>query len=473
MSNQGKFNNFIKKINIDYTKKIVNNLDRLIEAFTIYYGADKRKHIEDAIKDTIFIWYIDNVLDEMHDDLINDSINLRANYTFKILKMLNIPVKNLKILGDFDNLYLKKEGVVLGNGQVVEATVSQVISIIKLLEFLFGNKKIFDFNYNQIPLYNYFNLDNKEKEKIRNILKEFLEEKEIEDKTKEVIKYMDSCKENAFLEKKYFDIEYFYRYKNENLKILPVILRILKLKRYWQLVGSYPAQFLESEKSIYYDFIMSYLKDALAFCLDNGDCSFIVFPIFSVSDKFLIHELNHRVKSNILGHDDSRLLTLSGISLSFGKNCYHKDEGIEEVINDLQARDITEIFHNLGETIFDSERDFGIKIHELYPLLYPLVEKFYQKYKNELKEVGLEGSLNKLFKFIDKNNFYKYASFIQKFYLALLEEKEVFCLSEENLEEALKYIDKLVKEEEKVNFEHFYDIVGYRKNIPLVRARKR
>ena len=125
MTKQGDLENFdkiIANINLEIAKKIDNNLDRLIEAFTIYYGIDKRKQIESAIKNTYFVWYIDKDLDVIHDLLMDSSIVSRTTITYEILKMLNIKINKLDIDCDFKNISSLGRKNILNNGKVYKET---------------------------------------------------------------------------------------------------------------------------------------------------------------------------------------------------------------------------------------------------------------------------------------------------------------------------------------------------------------
>lgn len=141
---------------------------------------------------------------------------------------------------------------------------------------------------------------------------------------------------------------------------------------------------------------------------ENSIIETINIPIFIVTDRVLIHEINHVVVRDnmfyIEENGDESLIRKDGLDVDTKYTIF------EEIINDLSARDITNIYHKLGGTIFDTK----FKVCNDYEKLFPIVEQFYYKYIDILKDVRISLNYNELFKYIDKNIYDKYVKFINK-----------------------------------------------------------
>lgn len=125
----------------------------------------------------------------------------------------------------------------------------------------------------------------------------------------------------------------------------------------------------------------------------------------------IIHEINHTIRESILANyidnnGEEYKITKGGIQIKYGE--YQNDVEIEEILNHRATLEIRDIFHKLGGCISTNP------VHNISPYeeLFPLIEKFYQKYKTLLKKVAITDNMNALFSKIDKEKYEKYKKII-------------------------------------------------------------
>lgn len=141
-----------------------------------------------------------------------------------------------------------------------------------------------------------------------------------------------------------------------------------------------------------------------------------VFVALFADTKNLIHELNHSITSEVLAleMDDNNLpatIVRNGIANIHASNHYKLGNGLEEIINDIIAEEITKIFYNLGGNL----PQYKIKYPEtIYSELFPVIDKFYNKYKDLLKIARITGNTNILFTKIDKCKFEEFQKMIDE-----------------------------------------------------------
>lgn len=112
----------------------------------------------------------------------------------------------------------------------------------------------------------------------------------------------------------------------------------------------------------------------------KGQNPIIVLPIYFVDDITIIHEVNH-----VLTTPKSK------------ENLFKISE-VEELLNELIAREVLEIFRNLGGKIIP----YNLKIDSIFDRKLVLMQEFYVKFKDLIKIcirnndiIGLEESLGK------------------------------------------------------------------------------
>ena len=145
---------------------------------------------------------------------------------------------------------------------------------------------------------------------------------------------------------------------------------------------------------------------------------YIFTSIFS-DERVLIHELNHFITSNALGLIETEsewiagtkynLMEKTGIQISNGLKAI--GEFAEEVINDLAAIEIVNIFHKHGGKMEYPMLDTTIDEWETFK---NAGKPFYEKYKDIIKEARITENKNLLFKYIDKDKFNKFSNSLIK-----------------------------------------------------------
>lgn len=117
----------------------------------------------------------------------------------------------------------------------------------------------------------------------------------------------------------------------------------------------------------------------------------------------IIHEINHKIGSHIISKKP--LIQISGISYSIEKNgIIEYDNDLNEVINHKMTLDIIEELANLG---------LNVNITPSWQQnLFPLIDSFYNSFKNNLKELNISGDLLKFRKSLGDDYFNQYSELI-------------------------------------------------------------
>lgn len=189
---------------------------------------------------------------------------------------------------------------------------------------------------------------------------------------------------------------------------------------------------------------------------------FVVFPILILNESAIIHEINHSLTRDTLAFvvDDAdkkfNVIHKTGLSI------YDSEKIIEELLNEKASQEITEIFKSLGGN-FSS---FCMDIPFLYPYKknFYLVDRFYDEFKEYIKEARISDNKNALIERIGKDNYKRFVSFINEHY-----SMDINAMNKDKTEEKL-YIDKLIEEmernlEEQRFLEHNNDYYGYLKEL--------
>lgn len=117
----------------------------------------------------------------------------------------------------------------------------------------------------------------------------------------------------------------------------------------------------------------------------------------------IIHEINHKIGSHIISKEP--LVQISGISYSIGKNeVVEYDSDLNEAINQKMTLEILEELKNMGLKI-----DITPSWQEY---LFPLIDLFYNTFKNELKEVNITGDLIKLKQLLGEEYYNQFSQLI-------------------------------------------------------------
>lgn len=184
----------------------------------------------------------------------------------------------------------------------------------------------------------------------------------------------------------------------------------------------------------------------------NNRTLYSVFLALFVSDRTLIHEINHAITSTVISmleNDFEKFLIYkTGISVALKDNV--NNEEFEEVLNELSAKEITEIFHNLGGCVQKRKVSYT---NSIYVELFPYVLKFYNKYKDLIKEARITENKNILFTKIEKGKYNIYANLIKIKYIIIKKTDLSSLKLDYDLDEINSLIDSMDKEyvEEDIN----------------------
>lgn len=117
----------------------------------------------------------------------------------------------------------------------------------------------------------------------------------------------------------------------------------------------------------------------------------------------IIHEINHKIGSHIISKEP--LVQISGISYSIGKNeVVEYDSDLNEAINQKMTLEILEELKNMGLKI-----DITPSWQEY---LFPVIDSFYNTFKNELKEVNITGDLIKFKQLLGEEYYNQFSQLI-------------------------------------------------------------
>lgn len=146
---------------------------------------------------------------------------------------------------------------------------------------------------------------------------------------------------------------------------------------------------------------------------------FIFLPAYIWADSSMIHEMNHNITSDALvtleSDNAERDISISGLNID-GSEDSENERIIEELINEKSAIEITEIFHSKGGTYVEDSARKNIIGESSYRKSFYLIDKFYNKFKDEIKKARISGSKNLLLETCGKENYYKLVSLINKYY---------------------------------------------------------
>lgn len=165
--------------------------------------------------------------------------------------------------------------------------------------------------------------------------------------------------------------------------------------------------------------------------LDNENIiKIIYFDMFCSSDKDIIHEINHYLTTRVLGtlNIDNKNILVQKVGLSEYGN---EKVFFEELINERSSIDIFNIFKSL-DGYLTLNKKISFNNPNKYEKFLPLIESFYSKYNEIVKEVRISEDSNKLFNYIDKEVYEEFVKFIDYIFennkdKPLLEQYIKFC----------------------------------------------
>lgn len=420
----------------DYNKAFFKNLESkkniVIDAFIEYYGENYREKITQDINSVKIISFMPKSSKIICERAIRANMFEESlQNTYQILSLLGLPKIDIVTNGQIGKV--KEENGVI---KILDSEISEVYNesnekIDELLSFIFGSTNLFNYNYNNNTIYNFFSYDEeKQKNIVKKIFKSDIINPDIINKIKSVISYMDNLKARTHGDEKYITATILYnnyKKKRNNNSILK------------RIVGS-------NSKTIPEDF--DNLGDDPS-TVTYPEESYIALPIFITRDDHFIHEMNHVVTSSILATiDEDYLIEKTGIDAFNTKDIIGSNQSkdnpsdtLGELINDRMAQDITNIIHKKGTYIFDEANTYDIPMEFPYKIMLPLIEDFYQKYKDLLKEVNITNNQRLLYTKIDKEALKEFRNFIAEVYVEVYQKNKK--LTKEQINKAKYYTKRL------------------------------
>ena len=135
----------------------------------------------------------------------------------------------------------------------------------------------------------------------------------------------------------------------------------------------------------------------------------IYIPLFFAGDKQLIHEIIHAIKRNLIGTADGFTIDKMGLSV------YEDDIFIDEIITDIEADKIYDIFKTYGHNIIE-EYSLYEKITSFYDHFKILVANFYNNFKKQIIYAGITLNKNHLVETIGKDNYLEFNKILKEIY---------------------------------------------------------
>ena len=155
----------------------------------------------------------------------------------------------------------------------------------------------------------------------------------------------------------------------------------------------------------------------------------VMLPIIMVDlcperivDSSLIHELNHRLEMNITSTTPDQIDYMCGWQKGIAKNnCSISGDrylALNEAINQKITEDIMAIMRGKGRYIFDNPEpilDQGKRYHNAYTVQFPVINEFFETYKEVIKESRLKNDLNIIYDAVGKENFEALNSLVDEY----------------------------------------------------------
>lgn len=166
--------------------------------------------------------------------------------------------------------------------------------------------------------------------------------------------------------------------------------------------------------------------------LKNQFCRLICLPILIVSEKDIIHEINHAITSYSIMINQTKMEFID----KSGLQVFDKDINIGELINERASLEIYEIFKRRGGNL--SEINLTT-LENYYTRNLYLIDEFYNKFKEIIKESLITLNKNNLVQRVGKENYEELVNIVNKYYVADLH------LPEKNKKESKRDREKIVQ----------------------------
>ena len=156
---------------------------------------------------------------------------------------------------------------------------------------------------------------------------------------------------------------------------------------------------------------------------DNELKMVIYFPKSTINkynyDCILTHELLHVIDEHIIYQDNDIIVSQGGFEkmcIKGNKNLDRNFEYLNEIIHQRIAEDINEYMYENNILLINTREEKEKSINEYKKDRCPVVEKFYDKYKNKLFSDKLIGNIEDFINNIGENYFIKFNEWIIDFY---------------------------------------------------------
>lgn len=135
-------------------------------------------------------------------------------------------------------------------------------------------------------------------------------------------------------------------------------------------------------------------------------------------DYVLIHELLHVLDEHIIIQDEDKVVTRGGFSTMTLVGDYEVEdyEWFNELIHQRISEEIMEYTINLQINLYNTKEERIIAKNKYLKDQNPVIEQFYQTFKQKLIEYKINGYLEKLINDLGKDNFLQFNSWLNKYY---------------------------------------------------------
>lgn len=209
-----------------------------------------------------------------------------------------------------------------------------------------------------------------------------------------------------------------------------------------ELIGTTNYSVVSKEKVR--NFITSYLTNNYHYSVNigvNPTDRIVSFSILSLTEKAIIHEINHALTKNHLAeiNDNGKHIgwvEKSGISAAIkGKS---EDICLEELLNDKASTEIIEIFKRKGGNL--TSICLGNPVPYSYPANFYLIDDFYEMFKEYIKKARILEAKNELIARVGEATYQKFANLVQYRYSNNLE------TIKKNKRESMDQVEALLKQ---------------------------
>lgn len=187
----------------------------------------------------------------------------------------------------------------------------------------------------------------------------------------------------------------YFKYMNRTVSLMERLgmKKSAILNKEIELASIIPYLWKTTEQELLKYFITSEAMGFVIFTNNNED-PIITLPVYFVNESNLFHELNHLF-----------------ITPSKEKNLF-PNEVVEELINELMARDIRKIYQSLNGKPITCD----IKLEDAYSGSLYLIKDFYERFKELIKKSVKEQDFKILEDNLGKRNLHAYCNLVKKLY---------------------------------------------------------